>query len=110
MTSHSLKKQVGFLLFGKIAGFLILTILPIIMVRLLSQHQFGVYRQILFITGLVIPLVRLRILQSLYYFYPRLQEDSRFKPAFYPIRGLSVSGGSSKRCTCRPDFATLRAD
>jgi len=37
-------------------------------------------------------------------------EDSRFKPAFYPIRGLSVSGGSSKRCTCRPDFATLRAD
>ncbi len=71
MKPYSLKKQVFYLFSGKVAGYIIASCLPLIMVRLLSTQQFGVYRQILFVAVMSISLIRLRIIQSLYYFYPR---------------------------------------
>lgn len=71
MRSYSLKSQAAYLLVSNVVAFAVASLSPILIVRLLSQNQFGVYRQILFVTELLITLLSLRIPESLYYFYPR---------------------------------------
>ncbi|MDD2389430.1 MAG: oligosaccharide flippase family protein [Desulfobacterales bacterium] len=72
---HSLKSQALHLFFGKILAYLIISISPIILVRLISMTQFGVYRQILFVASVALSLIRLRVPGSLYYFFPRKKTD-----------------------------------
>ena len=70
MTTYSLKTQASYLFFSKIIAYIVGSVSPIILVRLLSPYQFGTYRQILFIASFLLPLIALRIPESLYYFLP----------------------------------------
>ncbi len=75
MTIPSLRTQAFYLFVGKVTAFLFLSLSPIILVRLLSEHQFGTYRQILFVSFVTMELITLRIGAGAYYFYPRRKSD-----------------------------------
>ncbi len=77
MAIPSLKTQALYLFVGRVTAFLVLSLSPIILVRLLSEHQFGTYRQILFVSILTMELITLRIGAGAYYFYPRKKSDLR---------------------------------
>jgi O-antigen/teichoic acid export membrane protein len=77
MAIPSLKTQAFYLFVSRVTAFLVLSLSPIILVRLLSEHQFGTYRQILFVAILTMDLVTLRIGTGVYYFYPRKKSDLR---------------------------------
>jgi len=75
LNNYSLKIQALYLFFGKIIAFLVVGIAPIILVRLISVKDFGIYRLILFVIMLLLPIISFRIPASLYYFYPRNKSD-----------------------------------
>ena len=75
MSSYSLRTQAAYLAIGKLVGYCIQIITPIILVRLLTMKDYGIYRQILFVSVVALLLLGLRILQSLYYFFPRVSDN-----------------------------------
>lgn len=75
MGNYSLRTQAAYLAIGKLVGYCIQIITPIILVRLLTMKDYGIYRQILFISVVALLLMRLKIPQSLYYFFPRVSDN-----------------------------------
>lgn len=71
MSRHSLKTQAIYLFSGRVLAFLVVSMSSVILVRMMNSHQFGTYRQVLFILQLAVPLITMRIPDSLYYFFPR---------------------------------------
>lgn len=69
----SLKRQAVSLFMARGVAFVIATLTPMILVRVLSTDDYGTYRQALFVGSVVLELVQLRLIKSLYYFYPREQ-------------------------------------
>ena len=69
-TAPSLKTQSLYLFSGKILSFIFRFIAPIILVRLLSKEEYGIYMQFNLITLTLIPLLGFGVSSSLYYFYP----------------------------------------
>jgi len=47
------------------------TVSPMLLVRMLTVNQFGIFRQILFVEGVVLTFIMMRVPQNLYYFFPR---------------------------------------
>jgi O-antigen/teichoic acid export membrane protein len=70
----SLKKQSAWLLFAKTVGFFFSFLLPLLVVRLLDQHQVGLYRQSFQIIINAIYILPLGFSMSAYYFLNREQE------------------------------------
>lgn len=77
MKEYSLKKQAIFLLFGRSITFIMAAVSPMILVRMLTVNQFGLFRQIVFIESVVLTLIMMRIPQNLYYFFPRTEGRHR---------------------------------
>ncbi len=75
MTEPTLKKQAGFLFTAQIISFLIISVSPIILVRLMNENDYGSYQQVLFIATLILSIVHFRMPGSLYYFYPRVENQ-----------------------------------
>ncbi len=48
---------------------------PVVLARLMSMNEFGVYKQVFMVFAVFIPLVDLGITNSLYYFIPRMREE-----------------------------------
>ena len=70
---YSLKSQAGHILIGKLIGFVVRFFVPVILVRLFTQNQYGIYKQILLISAFVIPIFRFGLPNSLFFFFQRQQ-------------------------------------
>lgn len=68
--TYTLKQQAVLVFIGKGSGYLINIAIPIILVRLFTQEQFGFYRQYLLIAGTIVPILGFQLYNSLFYFYP----------------------------------------
>jgi len=97
MAVKSLKTEAAYVMAGRMMAFAVLSISPIILARLLSVEQFGSYRQILLVSSVVLVLMRCRIPQSLYYFFPRMKDElkklfSQSVSILFVLSGLSALG------------------
>ena len=80
---------------GKIIGFAVHFVTPIILVRLLSQESYGQYRQVVFFSLMMVPILSFRIPESLYYFYPIKKQTNNLKEllsqSFYIILCMGLA-------------------
>ena len=73
----SLSKQSLSLLIGNILGLTAQMATSIILVRLISKSDFGLYQQFLLITSSFIPILRMGLDSSLFYFIPNLSQNKQ---------------------------------
>jgi O-antigen/teichoic acid export membrane protein len=73
-SERSLTVSALWLLGAKTIGFGFMFLLPLLLVRQLSQHDFGVYKQLFLVVGTAVSLLPLGFGMSAYYFLPRLAE------------------------------------
>ncbi|HEX7120388.1 MAG TPA: oligosaccharide flippase family protein [Longimicrobiales bacterium] len=67
----SLAVQSVILTAARAAGFALTFAIPLVLVRVFSQDEFGVYKQIFLISATLVPLFNLGLSASLFYFVPR---------------------------------------
>lgn len=71
MKQTSLSNQALILIAGKISAFAFSFFVPIALVRLYSQEQYGLFQQVLLIFNTFFAVLQLGMVNSLLYFYPR---------------------------------------
>lgn len=76
---------------ARVIGWLPTVAIPILLVRLLSQELFGVYKQLFLVLGTAVPLLNIGLSASLFYFVPR-DEESAPKFIYNAVILLSVLG------------------
>jgi O-antigen/teichoic acid export membrane protein len=74
----SLKNQSAWLFFAKIIGFAFQTILPLLVVRFLTQDQFGIYQQVFKVLTNLVAILPLGFSLSAFYFLAREEEKKPF--------------------------------
>lgn len=74
-SKHSLKKQTAFLFTGKFVSVLLRFLVPVIMVRIISRQEYGLYKQALLICFFFVPILQFGITESLLYFYPNNRKN-----------------------------------
>jgi len=72
---RSISKQMGFLFLGRSSAFIFTFFIPVILVRLFSVEQFGLYKQVFLISGTLLMLLRFGMEPSLFYFLPKEPES-----------------------------------
>jgi glycosyltransferase involved in cell wall biosynthesis len=72
--SGSLTMRAALYMFAKTIAFLFSFMLPLLMVRRLSQHEFGLYKQVFLVVGTALNILPLGVGMSAYYFLPRERE------------------------------------
>lgn len=70
----SLTEQSFFLIIGRCAAYVISIVLPIILVRIFTKEEYGLYAQIFLIFNTLFSIGQMGVSQSLYYFLPRCPE------------------------------------
>lgn len=70
----SLKSQSAWLLFAKVVGFVFSFLLPLLVVRFLTQENVGVYRQVFQVIATTVAILPLGVSMSAYYFLSRETE------------------------------------
>lgn len=70
----SLATQAIWLALAKVCGYGFTFIFPLLLVRLVDKHQFGLYRQSFLIIATALNVVPLGVAASIYYFFPREPE------------------------------------
>ena len=78
----SLKTQSAWLLFAKVIGFGLAFLLPLILVRFLSQEKVGVYRQVFLVIINAVTILPLGVSMSAYYFLSRETAERRSSAIF----------------------------
>lgn len=73
-SGSSFTVRAGWLFFAKCFAFGLSFILPLLLVRRLSQHEFGLYKQVFLIVGTAIYILPLGFGMSAFYFLPRERE------------------------------------
>lgn len=81
--SDSLTMRAALYMFAKTVAFLFSFILPLLLVRRLSQHEFGLYKQVFLVVGTALNVLPLGVGMSAYYFLPR--ERERQAPVIFNI-------------------------
>ncbi len=79
------------LMSGRILGFILAFIMPIILVRLFSQEEFGTYKQLFLVFNTLLVIAQMGMAESLYYFLPQ-DADNTGKYVFNTISILGVLG------------------
>jgi O-antigen/teichoic acid export membrane protein len=77
------------LMAGRTLGYAVLFLLPIILVRLFTQEQFGTYKQVFLLYGTILNLAQVGMSESLFYFLPGASEDA----GRYVCNSMLVLGG-----------------
>ena len=67
--NYTLKQQATYVFIGKVSALLATCALPIILVRLFTQEQFGLYRQAIMVGLTFVHVLEFSIFNSLFYFY-----------------------------------------
>lgn len=88
----SLKKQSAWLLFAKTAGFGFAFILPLVIVRFLSQDAVGVYRQSFQVVTNAISILSFGVAMSAFYYLAR-EEEKRAAAVFNILLFHFITGG-----------------
>ncbi len=70
----SMTSRVALYMFAKTIAFLFSFALPLLLVRRLSQHEFGLYKQVFLVVGTAFHILPLGVGMSAYYFLPRERE------------------------------------
>ncbi|HKP12766.1 MAG TPA: oligosaccharide flippase family protein, partial [Blastocatellia bacterium] len=70
----SLTMRAALYMFAKTVAFLFSFMLPLLLVRRLSQHEFGLYKQVFLVVGTALNILPLGVGMSAYYFLPRERE------------------------------------
>jgi len=70
----SLKSQSAWLLFAKVVGFVFSFLLPLLVVRFLTQENVGIYRQVFQVIATTVAILPLGVSMSAYYFLSRETE------------------------------------
>lgn len=74
VAAPSLTHRAAWILFAKSVAFALSFALPILLVRRLSQHEFGLYKQVFLVVNTAFSIVPLNFGMSVYYFLPRERE------------------------------------
>lgn len=90
--STSMTVRAAWLLGARMLAFLFSFALPLLLVRRLSQHEFGVYKQVFLVVGTAITTLPLGFGMSAFYFLPREQE-SRSQIIFNVVLFQLLVGG-----------------
>jgi O-antigen/teichoic acid export membrane protein len=73
----SLTERAAWIMFAKTAAYVLSCALPLLMVRRLTQHEFGLYKQVFLVVGTAYTMLPLNFGMSAYYFLPREREHQR---------------------------------
>jgi len=71
---YSLSIQAAYVFIGKISASILSVVVPIILVRIFSQEEYGLYQQALLISITLIEVLKWGLINSLFYFYPLAKE------------------------------------
>ncbi|HVG18969.1 MAG TPA: oligosaccharide flippase family protein [Blastocatellia bacterium] len=88
----SLTARASWYLCAKVLAFAFSFALPLLLVRRLSQHEFGVYKQIFLVVGTAITTLPIGFGMSAFYFLPR-ERERRGQIVFNILMFYSVMGG-----------------
>ena len=88
----SLSNQAFTLIVGKIFAFSFSFFVPIVLVRIYSQEQYGLFQQLLLLFHTFYPILQLGISNSLLYFYPRDLEKRKalLSQTFYFLLSIGI--------------------
>ena len=79
------------LMTGRIAGFLVAFVVPMILARIFDQTAFGAYKQLFLIFGTLFAIAQMGLAESLYYFLPNhAKEGGRY--VFNTVVSIMVLG------------------
>jgi len=87
LSSKSLKTKSIFLFLGKLSGFIVNFLIPIVLVRFISKSDFGYFQQFNLLFTSIVLISTLWINSSLYYFFP---EKSKLEKSMYFKIVLSI--------------------
>src|SRR5262249_1977426 len=73
-SSGSLTMRAALYMFAKTVAFLFSFLLPLLLGRRLSQHEFGFFKQVFLIVGTALNILPVGVGMSAYYFLPRERE------------------------------------
>jgi O-antigen/teichoic acid export membrane protein len=90
---YSLKSQSLWLLSAKLIGFSFAFILPLIVVRILTQEEFGLYRQVFLVVGNLVGVLPFGISMTAYYYLAR--EESKRAAAILNILLVHFAVGAA---------------
>ncbi len=91
--SGSLTTRALFLMFAKGTAYVLGFALPLMLVRRLSQHEFGLYKQVFLIVSTALTVLPLGFSLSAYYFLPRESGERRNAVVFNILCFNAVIGG-----------------
>jgi O-antigen/teichoic acid export membrane protein len=77
------------LMSGRTLGYAVLFLVPIILVRLFNQEEFGTYKQVFLLYGTILNLAQVGMSESLFYFIPGSSEEA----GRYVCNSILVLGG-----------------
>jgi O-antigen/teichoic acid export membrane protein len=93
----SVTKRLAWMLSANFLGYGVSFLAPLILVRILNQTQYGVYKELFQIVTTLVTLLNLQVGSSAYYFIPRVEDDQEKKQIlfnilfFYALLGAAVS-------------------
>jgi O-antigen/teichoic acid export membrane protein len=90
----SLTGRAAWILFAKTAAFALSFALPLLLVRRLSQHEFGLYKQVSLVIGTAVAMLPLGFGMSAFYFFPR-ERERRGQIAFNILLFYSAAAGAA---------------
>lgn len=111
----SLAVQSALLTGARVFGYVLAFFIPIVLVRIFSQTQFGLYKQTLLVAETVLPVLNLGLNASLFYFLPRNRRQGHhfILQALVLLWVLGLAGGLAiglgaeplARALCEPQLA-----
>ena len=91
---YNLTVQALFIFIGKLIQILFQFLVPIILIRIFSQSDYGVYQKILFFAGIATPLFIFHFNESLYYFFPitknSTQQNEFISQTYFQLLGICL--------------------
>lgn len=90
---RSLTRQMGYLFIGRAVAFVFVFALPLVLVRIFSQEEFGLYKQLFLIHATLASILTFGFSASLYYFVPRHEGAERHAYVSQTLLILAGLGG-----------------
>ncbi|MGA9771355.1 MAG: glycosyltransferase [Blastocatellia bacterium] len=103
----SLTSRVALYMFAKTIAFVFSFALPLLLVRRLSQHEFGLYKQVFLVVGTALNILPLGVGMSAYYFLPRERERKGQIVFNILLFYLAMAGSISLAFALRPQMISV---
>jgi O-antigen/teichoic acid export membrane protein len=102
-----LAKRTAWLTAGKIIGMALNILLPVVLVRRLTQSEYGTYKQAFQVITTMVSLLGLQVSGSVYYFFPREPKRKAQVAMNATIFYLAIGAVVATMFASRPDWVTL---